>query len=1484
MRRSIRSLMRCCAFILVALPAFAQTSHPDVHRSQREQWFLRGRTLPGRPSAELLRRAHAQKLALRAAQAANPANATPQNSSSWTSLGPAPLSSDASGIGQQDYNWVSGRATAVAIDPADPSANTVYLGGAYGGVWKSTNATSPSPGNVIWTPLIDDQATLAVGAIAIQPGGTGVIVVGTGEANSSTDSYYGLGILLSSNAGATWTLIPSDSTGTRSFAGMAFSKIAFSTTTPSLAVAATAGASEGILEGLANPVTANLGLYGSTDGGGQSWTYGNVTDNGVTIDPGSATAVVFNPGAGVFFAALRYHGFYSSPDGLNWIRLTNQPGAGLTTAACPPNPHSPACPIYRGEIAVVPGRNEMYAWYVDANNNDQGIWTSLDGGKTWAAINESGITNCGDVTGCGTEDGAYNLELAAVPDGGATDLYAGAVNLYKCQITSFSPTCAGTGQNTFLNLTHAYGCSAIARVHPGQHAVAFQLTNSNTQDVMYFANDGGLYRALNGYTGLTTGACGSSNQFDSLNQTLGSMTQLVSFSQSATDPNTVLAGAGANGSPATQSALSNSPWLNVNSGDGGNTQINPLDATDWFVSNPPDFTSGTNIFRCELGINCLTPDFQNDQVVNSATLGGDTGAYYPSFLLDPQNSGELVVGTCRMWRGSSSGDGFTPLSNNFETGGSGICTGAETNLVRSAAAAGPLDANGFSNVMYAGTDGFGPLIPTIPSGGHVWVSTNVASGAVTWSDQTGAINPDAFPISGIAIDTSDPTGLTAYVTIMGFLVSHVWKTTNGGVSWMDFTANLPDAPANAVVVDPATNSMPGIIYVGTDVGVFSSRTASANWTEVGPAPSSGNPGFLPNLAVTTLQISNHAAAKLLRASTYGRGLWQFPVTGFAPTVLNNPIVAFPATLPATFSGFVSFYNYNFSVNLTCVPPQQASCFVTGSPVSAASPSFTVTASVTGTDASYSFDLHAVGNDPNHSTQDTPLTLNLADFSLGPLSAGSVTVPPGASSGPITFKVTLSGPLPGTVTLSCLNPPQGVQCNFSPASSPTLTPNASTQITLTLSVAANTAGTFPITVQGLLQVTVGETVVADPTPKTQNLSLVVPLDYALNISNPSLTVHEGNLAVFFNGTLTSLNGYDSPVNLSCGMGAPPTCTAAPATVTPTANGSPFTVTVSTPECGQYNFSILAAGTDPLRTSHSFPVIFVSNRPNPSFTVAISNSPLAADVSVPATFNGTLFASACYDYPVQLSCGSGSPPSCTASPKVVTPTDTGAAFAVTVSSTTAQTYNFDIVGQGSDPSALLSKQLVSFTSGSSAGSNSIFTLTNNSGAESVAAGQMATFNLIVAAVNGKLPDSVTINVSGCPAFSTCTPSPATVSAGEPSASVALQIQTTTAIAIEHARPPSSRTPALYALSLFLPGLLFTFSAGWPRRRGSGFFLSLVAMLIFLCCALSCGGGLQGSSIADPQPGTTPSTYLLTVTAAMNSAPGSPTQTVVVVLTVN
>ena len=172
-------------------------------------------------------------------------------------------------------------------------------------------------------------------------------------------------------------------------------------------------------------------------------------------------------------------------------------------------------------------------------------------------------------------------------------------------------------------------------------------------------------------------------------------------------------------------------------------------------------------------------------------------------------------------------------------------------------------------------------------------------------------------------------------------------------------------------------------------------------------------------------------------------------------------------------------------------------------------------------------------------------------------------------------MTAQGSFDDTVNLSCGNLPSGASCNFLPSGSVNPTSSSPVAVTLTVSTTADaTAGTVPITING--SVTNGPT-------KTQSLSLTITPDYSLAISNPSLQAYV-NSTVNFNGVLTSLNGYNSGVNLSCGTGAPPTCSAAPALVVPTTSGAPFIVTVGSPACGSYNFNIVAVGTDAQKTTH------------------------------------------------------------------------------------------------------------------------------------------------------------------------------------------------------------------------------------------------------------------------------------------------------------
>ncbi len=1237
-------------------------SHDRVQATKRETWLRHGRVIPGQSPAALRYRAYRQKLQQRAWRAAQTSSsdieASPHTPSTgaWKPLGPLPLASDASGVGVQDYGWVTGRATAVAIDPADGTGNTVYVGGAYGGVWKSTNAgaLSSDPSSVTWTPVTDDQPTLAVGSIAIQPqlgsqdAGRSVILAGTGEMNNSGDSYYGLGILRSPDAGNNWTLVPQDASGAHSFAGLGFSKIAFSAVNPNVVVAAAGGATRGVVDGLEDPARANRGLYYSTDGG-QSWGYAPTKDAGQVIDPSSATSVVYNAVAGQFFAAIQWHGVYSSSDGVNWNRLNNQPG-GLSPSACPASPASTGCPLYRGEFAVVPGRNEMYFWFVDGNGTDQLIWQTKNAGVTWTHLNNSGITNCGDLMGgCGTELGTYNLELAAMPDGETTDLYAGAVNLYKCRITISDPTCNGTPPDNFMNLTHAFGCppnfGSIAHVHPNQHSLAFLQINNNTQVVMYFATDGGIYRALDGYSGLTTGTCGGSNHFDSLNETLGSMTQFISFSQHPTDANTILGGAGDNCSPATSESQSNTGWVNVNAGDGGYNQINQDNPTEWFTAN-----ADVSIQRCNSGVDCRTQDFENGLVVSNATVGGDSGAFFTPFILDPQNSSELMVGTCRMWRGETDGGGFSLLSRNFETGGTETCTGNEVNLVRSLAAGGIKSTQGLSNVLYAGTDGLGPGTPT---GGRVWVTTNASGGPGTWFDRTGATNPGAFPISAIALDKSDATGKTAYISIMGFHVSHVWKTIDAGNSWTDFTANLPDAPANALLVDEGAST----IYVGTDVGVFASSAGTPNWTETGPETQSGQSGYLPNTAVTALRMFNFGGTKKLRASTYGRGIWEFTLAegpDFEFAVADSTLTSFVGETASFSMTLTAQTGYNSPVNLTCTrrataPPP--SCSVTPSSVTPISGGATFSVKAGGPVGDYLFNAHGMGSDANTITRDFALTLHVVDYSLTAPTPGKLMMNQSSVSGPVVFQVTASGAFDQDVTLSCGGLPTGASCSFLPSGASSPTSGIPAAVTLTVTTGATTpAGTYAIAINAS----------APGAPsRTQNLSLTVQAaipntpDFALTVSNSPVIVGPNESAVF-NGTIQASGGYASPVNLACAGNLPVTCTASPTKLTPATSGTAFTITASSDVEKTYDFNITATGTDAAHATHSTPVElvvgfnFVLNNNSSGQTIAAGQSASYSLDAAPVG-NGSLFPGT-----LSLSCSSSDIPplsTCSFTPTLV-----------------------------------------------------------------------------------------------------------------------------------------------------------------------------------------------------------------------------------------
>jgi len=841
-------------------------------------------------------------------------------------------------VASQSFGNVTGRITAIVVDPADATGNTVYLGTTGGGVWKSTNAAGPAAG-VTFAPLTDTLPvfaangstlvvpSLSIGAVSVgQYAGANVVLAGTGDPNDATDSYYGQGILRSVDGGATWTLAKQSNDGvygSHSFAGLGAAGFAWSSATPGLVVAAFSQAAEGTLVNAPNPTYSVMGLYYSTDAG-VTWKMATIRDGSQTVQqpvvggaPGNAaTAVVWNPVRQRFYAAVRFHGYYESSDGITWTRLLNQPGTGFTQSACPPNFGSSGnvnCPIFRGALAVQTLTGDTFALTTDIKNLDQGLWQDVCVFSAGSCANTT-VTFGTRLNSAPLEVGNgstaipqadYDLTLNAVANGSDTLLFAGTVDLYRCSLS------AGCVLRNTTNSEN--GCAAPAMVSPAQHAIALLAgTGSSGQPLIYLGNDGGLWRSVDGVN-QQQAPCSTDDKahFDNLNSGLGSLAEVVSFAQDPSDPNVLLAGLGANGTSATSAAASGGAWPQISAGEGGSVAIDPSNPLNWYVS----VGAGVNMRYCGKGSGCAASDFTGAPTIGYAQVANDAALIDGPVLLDPQLTTNALIGTCRVWRGPAQSSAAWPGANQVSTqlgsGFGGACGGTSA-YVRSLAAGGPASGvsavqDAGSTVLYAGMagvlDGGGSY------GGHLFVDRSAGSANVNtvWTDaalgtvtndtaNAGTFNPRGFDISSVVADPHDATGMTVYATVMGFAslgadTPHVYRSTNGGTSWTSITANLPNAPANALVVDPNDANT---VYIAMDTGVYATSAVTtcpaANcWGAMGVG--------LPNAPDVGLQASATMATGdgrfgELRVATYGRGIWQIPLLTAhgpaAPVMTLNP--------------------------------------------------------------------------------------------------------------------------------------------------------------------------------------------------------------------------------------------------------------------------------------------------------------------------------------------------------------------------------------------------------------------------------------------------------------------------------------------------------------------------------------------------------------------------------------------------------------------
>ena len=113
-----------------------------------------------------------------------------------------------------------------AVLPHPTDANTMYVGGTNGGIWVTRN------GGASWTPLSDKQGSLSIASLDFDPtdASRGTLIAGVGITSNGLVGGVGnvegrggprIGVLYSSNGGASWNELGGAALANKSIVGVA---------------------------------------------------------------------------------------------------------------------------------------------------------------------------------------------------------------------------------------------------------------------------------------------------------------------------------------------------------------------------------------------------------------------------------------------------------------------------------------------------------------------------------------------------------------------------------------------------------------------------------------------------------------------------------------------------------------------------------------------------------------------------------------------------------------------------------------------------------------------------------------------------------------------------------------------------------------------------------------------------------------------------------------------------------------------------------------------------------------------------------------------------------------------------------------------------------------------------------------------------------------------------------------------------------------
>ncbi len=774
-------------------------------RFKRYEWFYEPRVYPtgNYPSSKLI---------WKESQKANNLKTTNINAN-WVNISPITVPNPA------DTTSINGlgRINSITFHPTD--ANTIWIGSSQGGVWKTTDN-----GNS-WVCLTDNLPMLRISDVCVNPNNTDIIYIATGDINyigfntiaAGRNPQYGMGIMKSTDGGATWN-------------------------TTGLSFNLTDGESSLIRKIIINPNNSDQilaagvdGIYTSNDAG-DNWTK---TSDAMIID------VDINPLNNNTIYCSTYYNNYVPESGAYVLRSYNF-GATWDTLNTTIVPQQK---VQRLETAIAPSdTNIIYTITCGMDEGFYALYKSTDAGNNWNCISAYDTTGMGGATKApnlfGWMDGGvsgfipdeggqgtYDLTLAVDPTN-PDFIYSGGVNMWGSDDGGLTWDLVSFWVKTFGYSVHAdqhvgkYNpiSGKYYQAHDGGIDVADTLIIGDINYVLNNCIDYAAYLAGDMDNVLAAGCYTLPTNWTNITSGLH-ITEYYRLGLSKTNENMIIGGAQDNGTY----LYNNGTWLSTLGGDGMEALVDISTDSIMYATN----YSGALSKSTDMG------QTYTSSLETPITDAGEYGAWVTPYVLHPDSHNTIYTGFNSVWKSTDGGTTWHTISNKFSTSFS----------IRALA----VSQINPDSVLYASHKN------------RIYVTNN--GGSTNWTDISTGLPLNEAMISYIAI--SNISDSTVWVSLSGYADGKkVFRSDDMGATWTNISGNLPNVPANTIVYQNTTSDITNALYIGTDIGVFytndSLQATATPWIAF-------NNG-MPNVVVNELEIQY--SAKKIRAATYGRGFWE----------------------------------------------------------------------------------------------------------------------------------------------------------------------------------------------------------------------------------------------------------------------------------------------------------------------------------------------------------------------------------------------------------------------------------------------------------------------------------------------------------------------------------------------------------------------------------------------------------------------------------